>query len=127
MKKTLIGATILLTAALLLGGIYYPNSPLMWLAGTSIIYAVLRAILIIILGVLLFSNPPRAYLFRYGIGLVAVVLGVATAVCALTYKINIVDAVVFIEIAIIFGIEALEAPAEYKSVMASRQKRTFAK
>lgn len=127
MKKTLIIATILLTTALLIGGIYYPNAYLMWFAGTSTAFAVVRAGLIVILGILLFSNPPRAHYFRYGLAFVAVVLGIVTVACVMSYKLSGLDASVFIETAIIFGIEALEISTEDELAVESEQKHSFAR
>lgn len=121
MKKTLIVGTILLTASLLIGGVYHPNFPLMWLAGTSIEIQAIRAGLIVILGVLLFSNPPRMLYFRFAIAAVAAVLSIATVELLVTYQINLIDAVVFMEIAVIFGIEALEAPKKYPIALRAMQ------
>lgn len=127
MKKTLIVGTILLTTALLVSGTYFPNSPVMWLAGTSIGFEIIRAGLIVILAVLLFSHPPRALYLRYIIGAVAAALGVATVTLVLNYTINLFDMIIFIETAIIFGIEALEIPFEYPAVLAAKQTETPAK
>lgn len=116
MKKLLIVGTILLTGALLVSGVFYPDYPLMWLASTSADYSVVRGVLIAILAVLLFSNPPRAVYFRIFLAACAGVLGIATIGLLLTYNMNLIDAIVFMEIAIIFAIEALESPDSYPSL-----------
>lgn len=127
MKKLLIVGTMLLVSALFIGTLYFPNAPLMWLAGTSIGYEVLRGVAIVLLGTLLFSNPPRALYIRYTIGASAAVLGIATTVLAVTYAIQLIDTIVFMEVAVIFGIEALELPVE-QTVKATKQlKRSIAK
>lgn len=127
MKKSLILGTILLTSALLIGGVYFPNYPLMWLAGTSMSFEVVRAVLIVLLGILLFSNPPRALMFRYLIGGMAVSLIVVIGILTATYKINVIDIIVFSEIAVIFGIEALEAPDEYPNPLSVKRSGAMAK
>lgn len=121
MKKMLIGGTIILTTALLVTGLTNPGNPLMWLASTSIQYELIRAVLIGILVVLLFTNPPRALYFRAFLGVGAACLGVGTIVLLATYEMNLIDAVVFSEIAIIFAIEALEVSEEYSHVIKVKQ------
>jgi len=121
MKETLIIGTMLFTAVLLFGGIYFPNSPLMWLASTSLWFEIIRAGLIVMLGILLFSKPPRALYLRCAFGAIALVLGIVTVMFLVTYKINLIDAVVFIEIAVIFCLEALEATEEHPIALASKQ------
>jgi len=114
MKKLLITGTLILTAALLVSGVLYPDHPLMWLASTSTTYGLVRAGLIAILTVLLFSHPPRAIHFRVFLGLTAAILSVGTATLLFTYQIGIVDALVLTEIAIIFALEAFENSTGYR-------------
>ncbi len=113
MKKAIIVGTIMLTASLLIGGAYYPDFPLMWMAGTTNEFQLVRAGLMVILTILLFSNPPRMLAVRFGIAAAAVVLGFATVQLLSAYQLNLFDAIVFAQIAIIFGIEALESPQKY--------------
>jgi len=113
MKKLLIVGTIILTTALLVSGALYPDSPFMWLASTSVGYEITRAGLIAVLAVLLFSNPPRALYFRFFLAACAACLGIATIGLLFTFQMNLIDAIVFMEIAIIFAIEALESPERY--------------
>lgn len=126
MKKSLIVGTILLTASLLVGGIWFPNIPLMWLAGTSLDFTIVRIASIAILAVLLFSNPPRALYVRYIIGASGVLLAALTVGFLLTFHINLVDAIVFGEIATILGIEALELPENYPTSVPKRKSRLVA-
>jgi hypothetical protein len=109
MKKILITLTILLIGALLLCGMYLPNAPLMWVASTALNYAYIRIGLLLVLLGLLFTNPPRALYFRAALGLVALILGVTTVYMLFTYQMYVVDVVVFLEVAIICGLEALES------------------
>lgn len=108
MKQVLIITTTLLIGAMLFDGVYYPDSPLMWLASTAIIYAFIRlGLMVILLGLLAF-RPPRSLQARVFLGSVAGVLGIVTLVLVGQYNIAFLDAIVFIEVAIILMIEALE-------------------
>ena len=111
MKFVVIAGTFLITASLLIGGLYYPDSPLMWLASTTISFAVIRGIILALLGVLLVVRPPRPLYLRALIGAVAAALGATVVWLTATYMIQPIDTVVFIEVAIVFGIEALEVHA----------------
>lgn len=115
MKKILIFGTIILMTALLISGIWFPTYPLMWLASSSLSYEIIRSALIVILTILLFSNPPRAIYFRILLAVCATSLGISTIVMLGSYNMNLIDAIVFMEIAIIFAIEALEAQSSYGS------------
>jgi len=127
MRKMLIVGTILLMITLLLGGVYFPDFPLMWLAGTSLGFEITRAGLVAVLGILLFSNPPRALYFRYAVGAIALGLAITTIALTMTYEINAIDTMAFMEIAVIFGIEALEMPEEYPDILQAQKTRALAK
>lgn len=118
MKKMLIVATMLFTASLMIGSVYFPDTPFMWFAGTSLNLELLRALLIALLTVLLFSNPPRALYIRYTIGMVAIILPLIVTTLAVQYHLHIIDALVFMEVAVIFGLEALETNPDAKKTFA---------
>jgi hypothetical protein len=115
MKKIIVFGTILLIVALLTGGLYFPDYPLMWMASTSTQSEVIRLGLIAILTVLLFSNPPRAAYFRLLLAIGAVILGIITIFMVFNYQMNLIDALVFIEVAVILSVEALETNDSYSS------------
>lgn len=125
MKKMLIGGTLILTLGMLILGITNPAHPLMWLASTSQGYELTRAGLVVLLAALLFSNPPRAVYFRVILGVVAAGLAVSTVALLLSYEMNLLDAIVFSEVAIIFAIEALESTENYP-VTTKKSKRPTA-
>lgn len=114
-KKLLISAMVVLVVAMLLNGLYYPDSPLMWLAATSNEYAYMRAALIGVLVTLLITDPPRSKAFRVFLGVFASTLFVSTALLINAYTIGILDAVIFVELAIIFMIEALESEPTHET------------
>lgn len=115
-KRLLITGLLLLIGLMLFEGLYKPEAPLMWLASTSVEYAYLRATLLIVLVTLLVSSPPRSAFFRLLLASFALTIGIGTAVLSYSHAIPLLDAVVFIEVAIVFMIEALEAdiPTEKK-------------
>lgn len=122
MKKTLIAATILLTISLMVCGIYYPTFPVMLFAGGSLSLEITRGVLVVLLSILLFSNPPRALLLRYGIGMAGVALMLANGILLFNYNINILDAILFLEVGVIFVIESLEEPQRYVVALGDTKK-----
>lgn len=120
MKYVVIAGTFLITASLLIGGVYYPNSPLMWLASTSTSFAVIRGAILVLLGALLVVRPPRPLYLRAIIGAAATALLVSALWFTTTYMIQPIDTVVFVEVAIVFGIEALEVRAPQRTTIARR-------
>lgn len=97
---------------MLFSGLYQPDAPLMWLASTSSNYAYMRVALIAVLLTLLVTNPPRSGYSRVFLGAFSAALGLSTIILSSWYAIDLLDAVVFVEVAIIFMIEALEAKAD---------------
>ncbi|MDB5168342.1 MAG: hypothetical protein JWO55_600 [Candidatus Saccharibacteria bacterium] len=111
-KRLLIVITTLLVCAMLFSGLYQPDTPLMWLASTSIYYAYMRAALIVVLVTLLVTSPPRSGYFRLFLAAFASALAISAIHLSYWYAISLLDAVIFIEVAIIFMIESLEASAD---------------
>jgi hypothetical protein len=110
-RTLLTGSTLLITTALLIGGIFYPNDFFMHFAASSPLYTVLRISIIAILVGLLLTNPPRAVAFRTIVASWAALLGALSINLLVTYQVNLFDIVVFLELAVIFSIEALEPGA----------------
>lgn len=108
MKKITIVGTLLITASLFVGGIYFPDAPLMWLASTSIWFELLRAAMMAALVTLLIVEPPRPKTLRYAIGGIAAGLFAITIALSQYYIIQPIDTMVLIEVALVLGIEALE-------------------
>ncbi|MEO5499681.1 MAG: hypothetical protein ABIR46_04235 [Candidatus Saccharimonadales bacterium] len=119
--KFLIAATLVFVSALLIGGIYYPGSFAMILADTKMTFTVLRAVVCILLIGLLLTNPPRSIVLRSIVGAGSVFLLIMISYLLLNFQMYLLDAIVFLEVTIIFGIEALESR---KTVMPIREKHT---
>jgi hypothetical protein len=111
-KRLLIIITTFIVCAMLFSGLYQPDAPLMWLAATTTNYAYMRAALVIVLLTLLVTNPPRSGYFRVFLAAFSAALGISTILLSYWYAIGILDAIIFIEVAIIFMIESLEVEAE---------------
>lgn len=120
MKKLLIITTMLIVLAMLFDGMFYKDAPLMWLASTSLNYAYMRIALLAVLLTLLVTSPPRSQYFRIFLAGFASALCLSTLWLSYWYAINLLDAVIFIEVAIIFMIEALESDPEKASNIAFR-------
>jgi len=106
--KLLIGSTLLLVIALLLGAVYYPDTLIMSLTDTSLSYTIIRIIVALLLLSLLITKPPRSYALRAVIGGWSMILAYVSFTSLFSYQLRLFDALVFLEIAIIFAIEALE-------------------
>lgn len=107
-NRLLITATLVLVAAMSLGAAGYADTLLSQLIDTSAAYQAIRAGVGVLLVSLLITHAPRSAVFRVALGVWALALAVTAFQLLLTYQMNFLDAVVFTELAIIFGIEALE-------------------
>lgn len=107
-KKLIIAATMVLIATFLFGTIYKPDTPLMLFAGDGVIFTVIRSILLVMLGVLLFTNPPRRLWVRHVLGAAAIVTLTMATTMVLHYMLPIADAMIMVQASVILGIEALE-------------------
>ena len=107
-NKPLIASVLIFVLALIYGGIYQSSTFLMSLADTSLPYMVLRGGVAVLLVILLLSKPPRSYLVRMTVGIASVVLAALSIGMLYSYEVRVFDAVVFLEVAIIFALEALE-------------------
>ncbi|MNG07031.1 hypothetical protein D3C84_903160 [compost metagenome] len=111
MKKLLVIGTIMLLA-FMMGGLQFTGDDLLSvLWSTTTEYQIIRLALTALLLGLLFSTPPRSMYFRILLAVVATVLLSGSLVMLLNYQMYALDAVMFIEIAIILAIEAIESPA----------------
>lgn len=106
--KTLVILTMLFVLMLLAGSVYFPNTTLMSLADTSLTYTTIRGGIIVMLISILVTKPPRALALRGMLGSWALLLALRAIDALLSYEMHVLDSVVFMEVAIILAIEALE-------------------
>lgn len=106
--KTLVISTLLFVSLLFAGSIYFPNTFLMSLADTTPTYLFLRGAIIVLLISILVTKPPRSLKLRGMIGAWSFLLGLQAIEALFSYELRLLDGLVFMEVAIILGIEALE-------------------
>lgn len=124
-SKLLIGLTLGLVVVLIIGGLWFPASLMMAFAGSTVVYTALRIVMVVLLVALLFTKPPRSKLFRTMLATWSFALAVLATQLLMTYQLHLLDAIVFLEVAIIFGVEALEM--NVSSVAAASKKRVAKK
>lgn len=107
MNKTLTSGLIAMTALLLAGSIWFPNEAIMWLASTTLFTNIVRGILIAVLLVILFTNPPRSPYIRGLFSLSSIIL-FSLVMIQLQSSVFIFDMMMFSLASVIFAIEALE-------------------
>ncbi|HRJ05966.1 MAG TPA: hypothetical protein PK096_00140 [Candidatus Saccharibacteria bacterium] len=108
MKRSLIVLTLALlfttTAALLMG-----NPIILQLVEASSFHMGLRAAMMIILIALLVYRPPRSFASRACLLLLASVMSTAAVHQFFSYQLGLIDALVYVEVAIILALEGLES------------------
>lgn len=107
-SKLLIGSVLLFVVALIMGSVYYTDTTVMSMADTSMAFTSLRVAVAGLLAVLLVTRPPRSYGIRVIMGTLAAALGALSVGLLFSYEMRLLDALVFLEVAIIFAVEALE-------------------
>jgi len=117
-SKFLIFMTMLFVAAVGATALYYQDSPIAWFVEVSAFATGLRAALLVLLTVLLFSNPPRSILFRSVLLIGTIIMGGVAAQQVISYSMYFLDIALYVQVGIIFAIEALEfrrSPATQQS------------
>jgi hypothetical protein len=108
MKRLIISTTIAFLAVVTIGTMIQPDDALTALAAGDTLSQVVRIMLIGLLTSFLFIEPPRSMHLRVFLGGASIALAVGAVSLVPSYVIGIIDAVLYIEVAIIFAIEALE-------------------
>lgn len=106
--KTLVIFTLMFVAMLFVGSIYFTDTLLISLADTSPTYQLLRAAIVVLLISILVTNPPRSLKLRSMIGAWSFLLGLQAIESLFSYQLRLLDGILFLEVAIILAIEALE-------------------
>lgn len=105
-QKLLIFAALLIV--LLFDVFHIYTDPTSMAPVGSIGFEVARLLTALFLFVLLVTDPPRAILFRIILGMSAAIIMAMSIYGLFDYQLGLVDAVLYIEVAIILGLEALE-------------------
>lgn len=112
MNKTIFGGSLASVIFLIVGSFVFPSSPIMWLASTGIIYSVIRFLMAALLIAVIVSNPPRRRSIRLAMGGMGAFLVAWGLLLAVTNSMHLLDIVLFLEVGIAFGLEALELNEE---------------
>lgn len=108
MKHLIITGTIALVAAMLIGPHINSDALVSELWLSTLEYDIIRIAFIAMLLGLVFSTIPRSVSFRALLCVMSVILVASASVMLLRYQMRLLDAVIFIQVAIIFAIEAAE-------------------
>lgn len=113
MVKTLYAASLIFAVLLIVGSTLIPGSTFMSLASTTAMVDAVRGVLVAAMIALLLTRPPRHWLFRAGLGIIAVAFLVTAGSLFVGSSMHVLDMLLFTEAAIAFGLAALEIePAE---------------
>lgn len=123
-KNILIAATMAALGGLVLGGTINNNDHLYGLVSTGWAFEWIRFGLFATLGALLVWSPPRSMQFRIFLAAASGLLAATAMGLTFNYAMNVIDLAIFLEVAAIFGLEALELQGAKQSqpkVRVSRQ------
>ena len=110
MKRVIIAGTIVLLIAIIVTTALGQDGLLQaFISGDPVSQGV-RVVLIGLLGALLLSSPPRSIEFRSALGVASAFLTFGVAIMLSQYYMAALDALLFVEVAIIFALEAIESP-----------------
>lgn len=108
MKQTVFFGSLLSVIFLLLGTYVFPTDIIMWFASTSWIFTVLRLLMAVVLILVLCTTPPRELYMRLAMGAAALIsLGAGVGI-AMSDSLHVLDIILFIQLGIVLGLEALE-------------------
>lgn len=109
---------------LLAGGLAFPDSPAMWLASSDNLFTYLRIALLVLLGSLLVTRPPRNVYFRMFVGMVSTGLGLWALHGTYANEIQLLDGLSIVGACISMGIVALEFNPEESFDQLAEQNRS---
>ena len=121
-NKLILALSLLGLVILLVFGVADPNSPVVWLASTSSVFAWLRAGMIAILFGLMVTDPPRNVYYRVFVGAISMVLAIWTLDATYNNGMKLLDTFSILEFSICAGLTALER--DYEEVVAEVKKST---
>lgn len=112
MDKLVVSFSAINIAILELGSLFFPDRSFMWLAGTTLPYNILRAVILALLIALLVTKPPRNFYLRLTVGIMSI--GVITTVLYLTFGTDstmpVLDSLTLAAASVAMGLMAIEVP-----------------
>ena len=126
MDKAIFGGSLASVVFLLIGTYFFPGSPTMWLAGTSLTYTIFRLVMTGMLLIVLLTNPPRKMYVRVAMGAMAVALSGWGVGLMLQDSYKLLDIILFVELGIAFALDALETTeAEVTQAMRAKTNKSW--
>lgn len=116
MKRVIIAGTIAFLIVIIFSTMFTQDSLLQAFASSDILHQIVRVGMIGLLITLLLTAQPRSTRLRAILGGASVFLTIGAVSLLTEYFIGILDALLFIEVAVIFAIEALESPEMVKNL-----------
>lgn len=128
MKQILIAGTAILLVAVMVGTGVAQDNVLQVFASSDQAIQVIRLLLLGLLIGLLLTSPPRSAYFRTVLGAGSILLVIGSAAMLVGDYMLLLDALIFMEAAIIFAVDAIESPKaeriDEKSSAAVSHRRT---
>ncbi len=106
-KTTIVIVAAALTTVLATS-IFHLENGIHYFISMSAVYNAVREGALLVLVSLLFIKPPRSILMRLFLGATGIMLHIGSVYLLLGYAMNLVDAFVFMAVAVVFMVEALE-------------------
>jgi hypothetical protein len=104
--------SIINLSVLIIGSFLFPAYPVMWLAGTSIVFICVRAAFILLLVTLLLINLARYPLLRQIIGMASAVMILSVLIAAFAGGLPVLDSLTLASAGLAMGIMAVESTNE---------------
>lgn len=115
MKRIIIAATIALLMAITLFTAFIQDNLLQAFTAADPLSQGVRVLIIGLLATLLLTSPPRSNEFRLLLSIASAALMVGVAILLPQNQMPLLDAVLFVEVAIILMLESVESPVLAKT------------
>lgn len=122
MAKFLLFLSFMCLGTLLVLSVVAPNTSAVWLASTATSYNIIRGGLMLVLFVLLITNPPRNKYFRFFVGSLAVSLSVWSVLASYQNNMKLLDTTSILAATVSMGIVALEYRSTEDDIVILRDK-----
>jgi hypothetical protein len=127
MSKYIISLSLVGLAILFTFGLLAPNNAIMWMASTSENFAFLRFGLMIMLGTLMITSPPRNIYLRSLIGSVSLFITAWTLGATYNNQMKLLDSMALLQTSISSALLVLERGVAPKTATPSEAKNTSKK
>lgn len=109
MNKAVYVGGVLIALALMAGSIWAPSSLEMTFVSSSLAAVIGRGIIVTLMAVLIFTNPPRSQVVRRLLFMASIGFAYWAIANALSGTIHLVDSFLYLQVAVALAVEALES------------------